>query len=240
VNAIDQNGQTALMYAAKNGAIESVRLLVAAGARTSATDYNGKDVVMIAEEAGQDAIVQFLKTQGPKDSKKKKSSSPPPAGKKIEEPKPAPPPPAVDTPEPERPVKKESRPISRPDADLLEASRAGDVERVRELLLEGSDVNISTPDGGDTALTWASLKGHAQIAQMLIVAGANVNAKTKQGLTALMAASANGHSEIVEALLKAGAAVDEKRTDGMTALMFAVKNKHEVIIRQLVKAGATQ
>jgi ankyrin repeat protein len=48
----------------------------------------------------------------------------------------------------------------------------------------------------------ASFRDHIEIAQALLVAGANKDAANNNGRTALMIASSYGHSEIV-ALLKA-------------------------------------
>ena len=51
----------------------------------------------------------------------------------------------------------------------------------------------------------ASLKGHTELAQLLMEAGADVNAQAAEGVTALMFASGKGHTGIVELLKKAGA-----------------------------------
>ncbi len=58
---------------------------------------------------------------------------------------------------------------------------------------------------GATALMWASLEGHPEIAKLLIEEGADVNVQNDDGATALMAASQEGHKEIAKLLRKAGA-----------------------------------
>jgi ankyrin repeat protein len=47
--------------------------------------------------------------------------------------------------------------------------------------------------------------GNVEIIEALVAAGANVNAKTKTGMTALNIAKARGKDEAVSALKKAGA-----------------------------------
>ena len=64
----------------------------------------------------------------------------------------------------------------------------------------------------------ASLKGHTEIVKALLDKGADVNAKSKDGVTALMWASQDGHTEIVKALLiDKGADVNAKSEKGWTA-----------------------
>ena len=68
----------------------------------------------------------------------------------------------------------------------------GDKDAVRTLLKQGVDVNAAQGDGM-TALHWAARQGDAELAQMLLYAGANVKATTRiGGYTPLILASQNG------------------------------------------------
>src|SRR5712691_11392821 len=68
------------------------------------------------------------------------------------------------------------------DLRLLEAVRNQDREAVRALLEQHVDVN--TPQGdGATALHWAAHRDDAETADLLIRAGANVNAANDLGVT---------------------------------------------------------
>ena len=60
------------------------------------------------------------------------------------------------------------------------------------------------------ALFLPARDGHTKEVKALISAGADVNAKAKNGTTALMAASYNGHTEIAQALIAARADVNAK------------------------------
>src|SRR6188472_2475555 len=62
-------------------------------------------------------------------------------------------------------------------APIANAAMNADREAVRTLLKKGLDVNEAQGDG-TTALHWAAIKGDADMAQMLIYAGANVRATT--------------------------------------------------------------
>src|SRR6266576_2669709 len=66
------------------------------------------------------------------------------------------------------------------DVRVPNAAMKGDKEAVRALLKQAADVNASQGDGM-TALHWAALNGDADMAQMLLYAGANVRATTRIG-----------------------------------------------------------
>ena len=58
--------------------------------------------------------------------------------------------------------------------------RAAIATAVKALLKQAADVNAAQGDGM-TALHWAAMNGDAELAQMLIFAGANVRATTRLG-----------------------------------------------------------
>ena len=85
--------------------------------------------------------------------------------------------------------------IARSDGSpIADAAMNGDRDAVRALLKKGLDVNEAQGDG-TTALHWAAIKGDAELAQMLIYAGANVRATTRIGAyTPLYLAAKGGYS----------------------------------------------
>src|SRR6187402_697092 len=90
------------------------------------------------------------------------------------------------------------------DAPVADAAARGDREAVKTLLKSAADVNAAQGDGM-TALHWAAMNGDAELAQMLVFAGANVRATTRLGAyTPLFLASQQGHASVITALLKAG------------------------------------
>ena len=66
------------------------------------------------------------------------------------------------------------------------------------------------------------LKNEAEIAEILLRHGANVNARDNAGWTALMGASKEGRSEVAEVLLKYGADTNIQNDSRSTALIEAV------------------
>ena len=81
--------------------------------------------------------------------------------------------------------------------------KAQDAPTVRKLIKEGADVNAAQGDGM-TALHWAALNGDAELASMLLYAGANVGAKTRLGgYTPLHLAAQVGHAGVIAPLVAA-------------------------------------
>ncbi|XP_064410251.1 ankyrin repeat domain-containing protein 29 [Latimeria chalumnae] len=120
---------------------------------------------------------------------------------------------------------------------LMVASYCGHNECVRELILQGADVNLQR-QSGSTALFFAAQQGHNDIVKFLFEFGASTELQTKDGGTALSAACQHGHTQVVETLLKHGANVHDELHDGATALFLAVQGGHISTVRLLLAAGA--
>ena len=105
---------------------------------------------------------------------------------------------------------------------LLEAARGGAVDVVRALVGDGADVHAARGDGM-TALHFAAESGHAEVARVLLDAGAAVDAGTRIGRYApLHMAARGGHGPVVALLLEAGADANAATTNsGVTALHLA-------------------
>jgi ankyrin repeat protein len=131
---------------------------------------------------------------------------------------------------------------------LISATRAGNVEKVRELLQNGSDANEKK--NGFSALMYACERGDLDVVRLLVEHGADVNAREPGlALTPMMAAaSGKGFQEqsqkearaleIVDLLVKNGADVNAAGTKGQTAMFFAAESDHRNIIRFLEEHGA--
>jgi ankyrin repeat protein len=125
-----------------------------------------------------------------------------------------------------------------PDAPLADAAMRGDVEQVRSLLRSGAEVNAAQGDGM-TALHWAAELDHAPMAEMLIAAGARLEALTRLGgYTPLHLAAEAGSAEVTRKLLGAGANVHAASTTGVTALHLAARTGSVETITALVERGA--
>jgi ankyrin repeat protein len=123
--------------------------------------------------------------------------------------------------------------------DLIFAVQNNNVELVKTLIDANYNIHIQDSIGNDTALHWASFKGHKEIVELLLNAGADVNKLNKHGHTALLDASWNGKTSIVKLLLKANANADIQNTNGYTALTVAIENNHYDIIKILLEYGVS-
>ena len=109
-----------------------------------------------------------------------------------------------------------------PEGQLVLAARDGDAARVRELLAEGVPPNAEEPQNGHRPLHQAAEAGHAPIVDLLLDAGADLEAQDGAGRTALMRAAAAAAVDAGRRLLEAGAAVNTLSANGTTALAQVV------------------
>jgi ankyrin repeat protein len=124
------------------------------------------------------------------------------------------------------------------DTRVADAARDGRRDAVRALLKEGADVNAAHADGM-TALHYAALAGDADLATLLVYAGANVKATTRLGAyTPLHLASRQGQRDVVEVLLRAGADPNAPTASGATPLMLAAAAGDPHLVARLLDAGA--
>ncbi len=78
----------------------------------------------------------------------------------------------------------------------------------------------------------------ARVTETLLEAGANPNARDKDGATALMKSANYGYEEAIRLLIEHKADVNLKDNNGRTALMHAAAGKYIDSIPLLLKAGA--
>ncbi len=124
-------------------------------------------------------------------------------------------------------------------AAVADAAMRGDTAALRSLLQNGADVNAAQGDGM-TGLHWAAVNGVAEMAQILIYAGAHLEAVTRIGdYTALHLASKAGHDGVVATLLEAGSNANAATTTGAaTPLHFAAVGGSAAAIAALLDHGA--
>ena len=124
------------------------------------------------------------------------------------------------------------------DSPVADAAMRDDVAAVRALLAEGADVNAPRGDGM-TGLHWAALNGNAEIAGLLMGAGADLEAVTRiGGHTPLHVAGKEGNGEIVAILAEAGADVAAVTETGAMALHFAAAAGDVRAVSALIESGA--
>jgi ankyrin repeat protein len=124
-------------------------------------------------------------------------------------------------------------------APVADAARRGDLEAVKALLKDGADVNAPLGDGM-TALHWAAERGNAELASVLLYAGANPAVVTRVGqYTPLHIAARAGNAAVVKALVAAGADVSVKTSpSGVVALHLAAASGNPEVITALLDKGS--
>ena len=126
-----------------------------------------------------------------------------------------------------------------PESPVADAAMRADLGKVRLLLKGGADVNVAQGDGM-TALHWSAENRSAEMAAMLIYAGANVEAVTRiGGYTPLHLASRAGSTTIVQGLLEAGAdPAVRSSVGGATPLHLAASASSMGSVLSLLDHGA--
>ena len=129
-----------------------------------------------------------------------------------------------------------------PRVDIWTAAEKGNIEAVKQHLAAGTLVNVKTGNGW-TPLELAAEGGHGEIVELLIVAGADLHARTVPmlgggGWTPLHAAARQGHREIVELLIANGTDVNARDSTGKSSLHDAALEGHKEIVELLIIKGA--
>ena len=115
------------------------------------------------------------------------------------------------------------------------AAHHGHIETVRYLVgLKDVDVNHKCDDGW-SALDSAVEQNHADVLQVLIDAGADIDAKDSKGHSPLLMASGwSGNLQLVKILVETGAGARVTDNEGNTCLILAAYFGHTETVRYLV------
>src|ERR1700683_1192733 len=113
--------------------------------------------------------------------------------------------------------------------DLMEAVSKGNIQKVKELIDSGANVNLV--DHGTSILSMAVNHGNVGMIKYLLSRGADVNLRDSDGATPLNSSPGpvKNRYEVVASLIKAGAEVNTKDKNGETPLeKFAWKSDDDV------------
>jgi ankyrin repeat protein len=107
------------------------------------------------------------------------------------------------------------------------AAKDGNAEVVKQKLKEyGPAILNRTDNMNDTALTWAAWMGHKHVVQILLDAGADINARGMTNRTALGWAAQGARYEVIQLLLEKGADTSLADIHGKTPLQIAQDSPH--------------
>lgn len=231
------NGYTALLAAIHNRHTTCALELIQAGADLKPTDLLKRDALMNAAVSGQIEVVRALLKAGANPKAKDKSGK---TALMLANEKEA----------PDMKMVNLLRGGGSDDAgyniqEYLRAAMNGDVERVRQFLRAGVDVDV-TYQNGAKALISAVKHGQTEVVKLLIESGVNIRTKnvanawgSKLRTDALAIAAGEGHLEIVRLLIKAGFNVKNSHAWTLSALDLAALKGHTEVLRELVATGVS-
>jgi uncharacterized protein len=132
---------------------------------------------------------------------------------------------------------------AKPELDVFDASAAGDVDRLTELLDSDPDLIGAFSEDGYTPLHFAAFFDRGKALRLLLDRGADVGAVARNDMQVqpLHSAVAANSREIAAALLAAGADPNAKQQGGFTPLMAAEQKEEEGdMVRLLMDHGAEE
>lgn len=206
IAAKDQNGETALVNAARMGNAEITTMLLA-----KKPDVSDKTRALFSAAQGGPLVIEIA-TDTPQQSRTRAVESPYASVVELLL---------------QNGVNIEAKSEYDGGTPLIWAAAHGATDIVKLLLKKGANVN-ATDNASGTALIAAAC-GCAVIdmpdtydsVRLLLGKGAKIEARDKEGKTALMAAASWGRGTIVELLIRKGANVEAEDKDGNTALLLA-------------------
>ena len=117
------------------------------------------------------------------------------------------------------------------------ACEEGRVAFVKSLIAKGAKINGAFADERMPYLAAAG-EGKLEVVEVLLEAGVQLDQASASGTTALSMAAREGHGAVVDYLLKKGASVNKANQDGWAPLHYATSEGHTSEMKQLIKAGA--
>jgi uncharacterized protein len=124
---------------------------------------------------------------------------------------------------------------------LAIAAKQANPNILGQLMKAGADPNdkINFINADETPLMHAARAGNVDAVKMLLLAGAQVNARESwNGQSPIQWAAAEGYGAVVEALIEGGADIRQRSNAGTTPLMFAVRKGDVRSVKALLAAGA--
>ena len=118
---------------------------------------------------------------------------------------------------------------------LLFAAHDSSLTMCRLLLAAGADVEEREPNTKNTPLHYAAIYGQERTIKLLLSHKADVNSRSKTGVTPLYIACSEGHLASVVTLLQAGADPLMSAVDGSQPIHKAAQQNQSDVVRMLVE-----
>lgn len=118
------------------------------------------------------------------------------------------------------------------------AIRLGNIDKVKEQIAAGANVNARTFLFKKTPLMIAASYGNTDVIKYLKKNGANIDATNIFGMNALMYAAGKGYDKNVLSHLINENNINATDNEGKTALIYAIQSGQLKSVQHLVKSGA--
>ena len=224
----NQNGYYALHFAAKNGQVETLRVLLKHGANPNIRNNSGETPLHLAMSKHNKELVTLLLSHGADPNLADNNGFTPlccnTSSHEITD--------LLAT----KGANVDHQTNQNGYYALHFAAKNGQVETLRVLLKHGANPNIRN-NSGETPLHLAMSKHNKELVTLLLSHGADPNLANNNGFTPLCWNT--GSHEITDLLATKGANVDHQTNqNGYYALHFAAKNGQVETLRVLLKHGA--
>ena len=225
LTALNEYGETPLLYAVKTRRTAVVDTLLAKGADVNAANPHTGETALIAAIRNNDLVLvnRLLKAGARLEQADSEGTTPLVWACRIG---------SLDVVQ-ALVGKLGQQQVSASPAAILTAAAFGHRQLVEYLLAMGSGLEARSARA-ETPLILASRFDHREVVQLLLSKGADVNAVDASKASSLTWAARLGHGVIVGILLDAGAVTGRKDSQGFTPLVHAVRLGHADVVDRLV------
>jgi ankyrin repeat protein len=128
-------------------------------------------------------------------------------------------------------------PVSAAGQSIFEAVAGGDLDRVRALLAEDSELIRARDDQQRTLLHYAARGGAVQVGMLLLTHGAEIDAQDHDRESPLHYAAMRGHDAFARLLLDQGANTEVREAYGRTPLLLVARERGDVAMGTVLLDG---
>jgi uncharacterized protein len=210
IDALGNEGFTALMLAVSEGQTNAIQTLLNHEARLDVRTPLGKTVFDLAKERNRREVLKFCLDQTKLQHRDIGTNH----------------------------VESISMTISNKQTEdsksLFTAILTGQVEAIKDLLSKGVDVN-SKDENGKTALAVAVEKNNKDAVSTLLANHADVNEKSEDGDTPLILAARTGKTDLVKTLIKEGANSNISNNRGQNPVQAAAEEGYLDVVNEFIE-----